>query len=56
MEGDGEEAALRIIIQWPSAEAAKAFMADPDYMPHLKARTEGSRSHHYLIEAKDDLA
>ena len=37
-------------------QAAQAFMDDPEYMPHLKARTAGSVSHHYLIEAKDDLA
>lgn len=55
LEGAGE-AALRIILQWPSAEAAKAFMNDPDYAKHLSARTAGSESHHYLIEGKDDLA
>ena len=31
-------------------------MNDPEYAPHLKARANGSTSHHYLIEAKDDLA
>jgi len=56
MEGKGEGAALRIIIEWPSKEAAKAFMSDPEYVPHLKARTAGSNSHHFLIEGKDDLA
>ena len=56
LEGKGEEAALRIIIKWPSKEAAKAFMSDPAYLPHLKARTAGSISHHFLIEGKDDLA
>ncbi|MEO1223111.1 MAG: DUF1330 domain-containing protein [Pseudomonadota bacterium] len=56
LEGEGEGAALRIIIEWPSKEAAEAFMADPDYLPHLKARTAGSNSHHFLIEGKDDLA
>ncbi|MDN5215800.1 DUF1330 domain-containing protein [Fulvivirgaceae bacterium BMA12] len=56
LEGDGESAALRIIIAWPSKEAALAFMKDPNYVPHLKARTAGSRSNHFLIEAKDDLA
>jgi len=55
LEGEGE-AALRIVLQWPSREAARAFMSDPDYVPLLKARTEGSESHHYLIEGKDDLA
>lgn len=56
IEGDAQDAALRIIIKWPSAEAANAFMQDPEYAPHLKARTEGSESFHFLIKAQDDLA
>jgi quinol monooxygenase YgiN len=28
---------------------------DPAYVPHLKARTAGSNSHHFLIEGRDDL-
>ncbi len=56
LEGEGEGAALRIIIEWPSKEAAVAFMNDPAYQSHLKARTAGSNSHHFLIEGKDDLA
>ena len=56
LEGEGEDAALRIIIQWPSKEAAEAFMKAPEYVPHLEARTAGSDSHHFLIEGKDDLA
>ncbi|MEM9917325.1 MAG: DUF1330 domain-containing protein [Bacteroidota bacterium] len=56
VEGEGEGAALRIIISWPSKEAAMNFMKDVEYAPHLKARTAGSVSNHFLIEAKDDLA
>lgn len=56
LEGEGEEAALRVIIEWPSKQAALDFMNDPDYVRHLKARTAGSNSHHFLIEGKDDLA
>ncbi len=56
LEGEGEAPALRIIIEWPSKEAANAFMRDQEYAPHLQARTAGSVSNHYLIEAKDDLA
>jgi len=56
LEGEGEDSALRIILEWPSKEAALAFMSDPEYVPHLKARTAGSVSHHFLIEGKDDLA
>ncbi|MEM8609639.1 MAG: DUF1330 domain-containing protein [Myxococcota bacterium] len=56
LEGEGQDAALRIVIRWPSKEAAVAFMNDPDYTPHLAARTAGSNSMHFLIEGKDDLA
>ena len=56
LEGEGEGAALRIIIEWPSKEAALNFMNDPTYAPHFKARTAGSISHHFLIEGKDDLS
>jgi len=56
IEGDTQQAALRIILEWPSKQAAINFMNDPEYIPHLKARTAGSVSHHYLIEKKDDLA
>ncbi|MEM6638431.1 MAG: DUF1330 domain-containing protein [Pseudomonadota bacterium] len=56
IEGEGQQVALRIIIEWPDANSAKAFMADPDYIRHLAARTAGSESHHALIEGKDDLA
>ena len=56
IEGDEQPAALRIVIEWPSREAALAFMSDPEYAPHLEARTAGSNSVHFLIEGKDDLA
>ncbi|MCG7867512.1 MAG: DUF1330 domain-containing protein [Candidatus Thiodiazotropha taylori] len=56
LEGELKEAALRIIIEWPSKQAAESFMADAQYQPHLQARTAGSISHHYLVEGKDDLA
>lgn len=56
IEGDGPDVGLRVIIEWPSKDAALAFMKDPAYAPYLKARTDGSNSHHVLIEGKDDLA
>ena len=56
LEGTPQEAGLRIVLEWPSKEAAQAFMNDPEYAPHLKARTEGSISNHYLIEGKDEFA
>ena len=56
IEGASTPAALRIIIEWPTKAAALAFMNDPEYKPHLEARTAGSSSFHFLIEAKDDLS
>ena len=56
LEGEGEAVGLRVLIEWPSREAAHAFMGDPAYAPHLEARTAGSVSHHVLIEGTDDLA
>ncbi|WP_420326209.1 DUF1330 domain-containing protein [Mameliella sp.] len=56
LEGADSPAGLRIILEWPSKEAAKAFMSDPEYAPQLAARTAGSASEHFLIEGKDDLA
>lgn len=56
VEGEDQPAALRIILEWPSKEAAEAFLADDAYSPHLAARTAGSVSHHYLIDGQDDLA
>lgn len=56
LEGEGENAALRVIIEWPSKEAAMAFMNDPAYAPLLKTRATGSISNHFLIEGKDQLA
>lgn len=56
VEGDERAAALRIILEWPSKEAAMNFMNDPEYKRHLDARTAGSESYHFVIEGKDDLA
>ncbi|WP_299891744.1 DUF1330 domain-containing protein [uncultured Ruegeria sp.] len=56
VEGSEQPAALRIILEWPSKEAAMNFMNDPEYKSHLEARTAGSESYHFVIEGKDDLA
>ena len=56
VEGGDQPSALRIILEWPWKEAAMNFMTDPEYKPHLDARTAGSESYHFVIEGKDDLA
>ncbi|AWB57057.1 DUF1330 domain-containing protein [Colwellia sp. Arc7-D] len=50
LEGEGDNATLRVIIEWPAKASAVAFMKDPDYAPHLAARSAGSISNHFLIE------
>ena len=52
LEGERKEPAIRVIIQWPSKQHALDFMSDPDYLPLLKLRTDGSVSHHALVEGK----
>ena len=56
VEGPDRPAALRIILEWPSKEAAMNFENDPEYKPHLEQRLAGSTSFHFLIAAQDDLA
>ena len=53
LEGEREEPAIRVIIQWPSKQSALDFMSDPDYLPLLKLRTDGSVSYHVLVEGKE---
>ena len=55
LEGDGDDPAVQVIIEWPSKDDAHAFMRDPAYKPLLEARTAGSISHHFLVEGKDDV-
>ncbi len=56
LEGSSDAVGLRVIIEWPSKDAAQAFMNDPEYAPHFKARTDGSVSNHVLMAGNDDLA
>jgi len=51
-----QQSTFRLTFVWPSKESVQAFMNDPEYAPHLKARTEGSISNHFLVEATDDFA
>ena len=53
LEGEREEPAIRVIIQWLSKQSALDFMSDPDYLPLLKLRIDGSVSHHVLVEGKE---
>lgn len=56
LEGQGDNPAAFVIIQWPSKAAGLAFMDDAEYKPHLEARLAGSISHHFLIEGTDEFS
>jgi len=53
LEGKPLDATLIALLQVPSAEAAEAFVNDPDYAPHAAARQGGSESHFLLIDDTD---
>lgn len=56
LEGEADQVALRVLVEWPSKEAAENFMADPEYAPHFKGRSEGAVNTHFLVAGNDDLA
>ena len=55
LEGD-IDAALVVVIEWPSKEAETAFFADPEYAPHRADRQAGSMTTLYSVPRQDDLA
>jgi uncharacterized protein (DUF1330 family) len=55
LEGDADAGAI-VLLEWPSAETAKAFYADPAYQPFLQSRLAGANNQAWLFEGKDDFA
>lgn len=53
LEGEPLGSTLIALIEFPSAEAAKAFANDPAYAPFAKARAEGSVSRLNMIDDTD---
>ena len=49
IEGYGPDPDTVAILEFPSSEAVRAFLASPEYQPHLKARQAGARTRMYLI-------
>jgi uncharacterized protein (DUF1330 family) len=50
LEGSSLDNTLIAILQFPNAEAVKAFASDPAYAPYGRMRKEGSDSRFQLIE------
>ena len=53
LEGKPLDTNLIALIQFPSAEAVKSFLADPKYAPFATARKNGSESRFQLIDDTD---
>jgi len=53
LEGDESTANLVAIIEFPTAEALRAFVSDPEYAPYAKARQSGTDSNFIAIDASD---
>ena len=53
LEGKPLDTSLIALLQFPSAEAVKAFLTDPKYAPYAAARQDGSESRFLLIDDTD---
>ena len=53
LEGKPLDTSLIALLAFPSAEAVKAFLADPKYTPYATARQHGSESRFQLIDDTD---
>ena len=53
LEGEPLDATLTALVEFPSADAVRAFAADPDYAPFAAARRRGSESRLKLIDDAD---
>ncbi len=53
LEGESQDTTLIALIEFPSADALKAFVKDPEYAPFAKARQDGSDSRFRMIDDTD---
>ncbi len=53
IEGEPLDTTLIALIQFPSREALDAFVKDPEYEPHARARQGGSVSRFHVIDDTD---
>jgi len=53
LEGSPLDTNLIALIQFPSTQAVKGFLADPEYAPFAAARKNGSESRFQLIDDTD---
>ena len=53
IEGEGPDATVIALLQFPSLEAVKACVNDPAYAPYSQARQAGSISRLHVIDDTD---
>jgi len=53
LEGKPLDTTLIALLEFPSAEAVKAFATDPKYAPYAAARRNGSESRFQLVDDTD---
>lgn len=53
LEGNRDRAALTLILEWPSREAALDFYQSEEYRPHRDARQRGSIGEFALVAGED---
>jgi len=53
LEGKPLDTTLIALVQFPTANAAEAFVNDPEYAPFVAARRRGSESRFQLIDDTD---
>jgi uncharacterized protein (DUF1330 family) len=53
VEGDVLDTTLIALLEFPSVEAAQAFVNDPDYAPYAKARQAGAVNRFNIIDDTD---
>ena len=53
LEGKPLDTTMIALLEFPSADAVKAFASDPAYAPFAAARRRGSKSRFHLIDDTD---
>ena len=53
LEGDVTDPNVVALLEFPDTPSLDAFLADPDYAPHLEARKNGSVSRFFAVEGTD---
>jgi uncharacterized protein (DUF1330 family) len=53
LEGDPSGATIIALIEFPTMDSLRAFMADPEYAPYAAARAAGTQSNFEAIDSTD---